>query len=83
MIDTYTEYIRLGESTNEGAKMSQPVITREECEECNSVKEFTLSALRTQDLIVTIKGRVVSYEGTWVCRCGYENSTLGEVESWN
>ena len=63
---------------------SNEIITTEECEECSAYTDFSLDRLLAQGFNVTkvrnpdytIK---VSYEGEWVCRCGHDNSSIGEV----
>lgn len=64
------------------------VITTEECEECSAYTDFSLDRLLAQDLRVTIElgdyegqGLKISYEGEWVCRCGYDNSSIGYGEA--
>ena len=61
------------------------VITTENCEECGFDTEFSLNDLIAQDLSVTyvvnfFGNNAVDYEGEWVCRCGYDNSTIGQAE---
>ena len=62
------------------------IITTETCEACSTVREFSITDLIDQDLVVTRTvnhfGTVeVSYEGYWSCRCDHDNSTLGKAEA--
>ena len=60
-------------------------ITSEYCEECGCDTYFSLNDLIAQDLRVTYVvnadgNNAVDYEGDWTCRCGYDNSTIGQAE---
>lgn len=61
------------------------IITTEYCEECECNTEFSINDLIAQGLSVTYLtnwngNKAVDYEGEWVCRCGYDNSTIGQAE---
>lgn len=53
-------------------------ITSEKCEDCERTTYFTLDQLGKEfDGLVTIHNRAVTYDGNWVCKCGYTNSSVG------
>lgn len=54
-------------------------IAGETCENCERITYFTLKQLSVTMDLVTISGGVVDYEGNWVCSCGQENSSVGQV----
>jgi hypothetical protein len=58
------------------------VITFEGCEECSTSKGFSVEDLFDLDLFYSydFTTNEVTYQGSWDCKCGYTNFTLGQAE---